>query len=102
MSDDEKTLHCAIGIGALEQIRYEEKKLNPKSARSTALDNLIDNAEKVIAHYKMNDWPVDKLIKSTDCLNKFEAIVRQAFNAIPHEPLRRAANGRMMKREAAI
>lgn len=96
MTFEEKTMHCAIGIGALENIRYEEERENPKSARSLALQNLISNAERVISFYKMSDWSADKLDKASKCLTIYEKKVQQAFN--PKTTIR-GANGRFQRRE---
>lgn len=98
MTFEEKTMHMAIGIGAIETIRYEEEKINPKSARAVALQKLIDHAEKVIAFYKMNEWDADNLDKATKCFTVFENKVRQAFNP---KIVNRGADGRFQQVEAA-
>lgn len=83
MTFEEKTMHLAISIGAIETVRYEEEKEGPKSARSRSLSNLVDNAERVISFYKMNDWSAEKLDKASKCLAYYERKVQQAFNPKP-------------------
>lgn len=98
MTFQEKTMHMAIGIGALETIRYEEEKINPKSARAVALQKLIDHAEKTISFYKMNEWDAGNLDKAAKCFSVFETKVRQSFSP---KLVQRAANGRYAKMEVS-
>lgn len=79
MTDDTATIHISLGIGMLEIVRYYEGKKNPKSARSRALNNLIDNAQKVCDFYRVNAWPPHKLAKASDVLDEVEAVIKRRF-----------------------
>jgi len=80
MTDDEKILHLSIGVGAIETIRYEENKLNPKSARARALNALVDKALKAVDYYHMNTWQPEKLNTAAQVLEHVEKTIQQAFN----------------------
>lgn len=99
MTFDEKTLHVAIAISALELVRSEEEEINPKSARSRSLQNLIDNAARVIGYYKMNDWSADNLDKAAQCFDFFGKKVDQMFNSRPPTRVVRGSNGRFQRVE---
>lgn len=80
MANDEKIMHVAVGIGALETVRWFEEQENEKSARSQSLKNLINNAERVINFYNMNGWNPEKMAIAARCFDRCEAQIKAAFN----------------------
>lgn len=95
MTDDEKTMHVSIAIGALETVRFGEEQINPKSARATALKNIIDNAYRVVDMYRINSWEQEKLNIAARVLEKIEADITRAFS--PKTVTRCPKTGRFLK-----
>jgi len=75
LSEDGKTIQCSLAIGFLEIVRSLEHDINPKSARSRALDNLIDNSWKVVDQFRVNSFPPAKLRFASDVLDAVESLV---------------------------
>ena len=95
-SDDAKTIHISLAIGLLEIVRYDENHLNPKSARSSALNNLIDNAQRVCDFYRVNSWPPHKLSKASSVLDEIEALIKKRFEP-PKTRVIRGEKGRFQR-----
>ena len=80
MTDNEASIHVSLAIGCLETIRYDENKQNPKSARSRALNDLIDRSLKVCDMYRLHAWTQENQNKAAKVLDSIEVMVKQAFN----------------------
>lgn len=79
MSDDCKTIHISLAIGHLEIVRYEENKLNKKSARARAVNDLIDRSLKVCDFYRMEAFSPEKLAIASKLLDEVEKMTNQRF-----------------------
>lgn len=99
MTDDEKAMHVSIAIGALETVRSAEYDIKPKSARSLALANLIDNSLRVLDMYRANAWVDSKRTKAAYVLDAIERMISRSFGAVVEKPLvgRDSTNGRFVK-----
>lgn len=81
LSEDVKCMQVALAIGFLEIVRSMEFDDSPKSARATALRNLIDNSWKVCDQFKTNSWPPAKLKFADEVLTAAEVMVNQRADA---------------------
>lgn len=77
ISEDAKTIQLALAVGFMEIVRYDEEQINRKSARASALRNLIDNTWKVTEQFKVNAWPPAKLLFASELLDAVEQMVHQ-------------------------
>jgi hypothetical protein len=81
ISEDAKTIQLALAVGFMEIVRYDEEQINYKSARSSALRNLIDNTWKVTDQFKINAWPPAKLKFADELLTAVETLVHNRTGA---------------------
>jgi len=82
MTEDAKTIHISLAIGLLEIVRYEENRINHKSARAIAVGKLIDHSLKVVDYYRVNSWSGDKLSLASDTLDEVEKLITERFNGV--------------------
>jgi len=81
LSEDGKCIQVALGVGFLEIVRSMEEDEKPKSARSLALKNLIDNSWKVCDQFKTNSWNPVKLKFASETLDAVEELVKRRTTA---------------------
>lgn len=97
LSEDAKTIHVALAVGLLEIVRADEEDINEKSARSSALKNLIDNCWKCCDIYRVNAWSGAKLESAACVLDKVQVVIQDHFR--PRKTVVRGPNGRFMAAE---
>lgn len=79
MNEATKRLHIYAALGMLEMVRSLEEDINPKSARSLALKNLIDNSIRVGDFYNINKLCVENTMANR-LLDEFYENVRRTFS----------------------
>jgi len=79
--EDAKTIQLSLAIGFAEIVRYDEKQINPKSARSRALNKLIDDTWRVVDMYRINAFSPAKLKFASEILDAVELLVHNRTGA---------------------